>query len=340
MSDELYEWPDGWETVTLADVAEFTRGISFPASAKKSEPSKDALACLRTANIQETLDWQDLIYVSKEYVHGHHKYLHDNDILISMANSLELVGKVAFVDKPKQLSTFGGFISAIRCNERVAPRYLYHLLRSTQIKEQFRQTASRSVNIANLSLSAIYPTLLPLPPLPEQHRIVKRIEALLSENRIAREALEQVPALLKRFRQSVLAKAFRGELTERDPNDEPASALLARIRAERRRTWVEDLQAKGKDPKKAIYALPEPPDTSELPELPVGWCWAAVEEACERIVDCLHSTPKFTSAGFACVDLTCILPGEVVRNKLRYVDDETFHQRNSAHEAEGRRCDV
>jgi len=91
-----------------------------------------------------------------------------------------------------------------------------------------------------------------LPPLPEQLRLSDKIERLFAESRTAREALAQVPALLKRFRQSVLAKAFRGELTERDSNDEPASVLLERIREERRRKWEKDLLTKGKDPKKAV----------------------------------------------------------------------------------------
>jgi len=73
--------------------------------------------------------------------------------------------------------------------------------------------------------------------------------------------------LLKRFRQSVLASALSRRIDERDPNDEPASALLERIRTERQE------QAKSKGGKKCVE--PEPPDTGDLPELPEGWCWAA-----------------------------------------------------------------
>ena len=57
-----------------------------------------------------------------------------------------------------------------------------------------------------------------------------------------------MPGLVKAFRQSVLAAAFRGELSERNPDDEPVEALLERIRAERRRKWEEGLRVKGKDP--------------------------------------------------------------------------------------------
>jgi type I restriction enzyme S subunit len=94
---------------------------------------------------------------------------------------------------------------------------------------------------------------LPLPPLNEQRRIVEKIEALTARSRKAREALAAIPELLDQFRQSVLAAAFRGDLTadwrEQNPDVEPAEALLERIRVERRKRWeeaeLEKMRAKG-----------------------------------------------------------------------------------------------
>jgi type I restriction enzyme S subunit len=63
-------------------------------------------------------------------------------------------------------------------------------------------------------------------------------------------------------------------------------------------------------------------------ELPEGWRWATIEEACERIVDCLHSTPKFQDNGFYCVDSNWIKPGRFVFEKARFVDESTFIERN------------
>jgi type I restriction enzyme S subunit len=138
--------------------------------------------------------------------------------------------------------------------------------------------------------SDVRETAIPLPPMNEQRRIVAKLEALQARSRRAREALDAVPPLLEKLRQSVLAAAFRGDLTKdwraQNPNPEPASALLARIRTERRKKWEEaelaKLKAKGKAPTddrwKAKYKEPEPVDTTGLPELPEGWCWASVEE--------------------------------------------------------------
>jgi len=91
-------------------------------------------------------------------------------------------------------------------------------------------------------------------------------------------AMRRAQANVKRYKAAVLKAACEGRLVPQDPNDEPASSLLERILAERRKKWEADLRAKGKDPSKAKYVEPAPPDTDGLPELPEGWCWAAVEQ--------------------------------------------------------------
>jgi type I restriction enzyme S subunit len=141
------------------------------------------------------------------------------------------------------------------------------------------------VNFQSLSEFPIH-----LPPLNEQRRIVAKIEALKARSQRVKEALEDIPQLLDQFRQSVLAAAFRGDLTvdwrEQNPDVEPASVLLERIRAERRRRWeegeLEKMRASGKTPKddnwKEKYKEPEPLKDLELPELPEGWCWVKFDQ--------------------------------------------------------------
>lgn len=196
-----FDLPDGWTSPPLADVCKIERGITFPAIAKSAAAGKGKIACLRTTNVQAIVDWDDLIYVSDGYVKNETKILRANDILISMANSLELVGKVAFVDHLPMKSTFGGFISSIRAFDKVIPRFLFYFLRTNSAQGKMRDTASRSVNIANLSLGQIYQIPIPLPPLPEQQRIVARIEELARRVEEARglrkTAVEEADALLE-----------------------------------------------------------------------------------------------------------------------------------------------
>ncbi len=111
------------------------------------------------------------------------------------------------------------------------------------------------------------------PPLNEQKRIVSRIEELQLRSRRAREALETVPDLLEQLRQSLLAAAFRGDLTKewrkKNPDVEPASELLKRIRAERRKRWeeaeLEKLKAKGLMAKNSTRSSPNAANNIKSP---------------------------------------------------------------------------
>jgi type I restriction enzyme S subunit len=118
---------------------------------------------------------------------------------------------------------------------------------------------------------------------------VAKIEALQERGRRAREALSEVGPLLEQFRQSVLAAAFRGDLTAdwraAHPHVEPARALLQRIRAERRHRWEQaelaKYAAKGQKPPKnwqEKYQEPEPVDDSSLAKIPSGGVWVRVKD--------------------------------------------------------------
>ena len=133
-----------------------------------------------------------------------------------------------------------------------------------------------------------------LPPSGEQHRIVEAIKSYFTRLDDAVATLERVQRNLKRYRASVLKAAVEGrlvpteaELARAEGRDyEPASVLLTRILAERRRRWEEaelaKMKARGKTPKndkwKAKYKEPVAPDTSDLPDLPEGWCWASLPQ--------------------------------------------------------------
>jgi type I restriction enzyme S subunit len=174
---------------------------------------------------------------------------------------------------------------------------------------------SQSTTVPSVRKSTIQEIFFPLPPLPEQHRIVAKIESLFQEVKTARESLSRIQPMLKSFRQSVLAKAFRGELVPQNPEDEPASVLLERIKAERKRKL-------GKK-----YKEPEAVDAQGLGELPAGWVLCNIDDASEHIVDCLHSTPKFTQEGEYCIDTTCISPRTIHFDRARCISSESFLDR-------------
>jgi type I restriction enzyme S subunit len=178
-------------------------------------------------------------------------------------------------------------------HEAIAPEYLAMALNSPPLRrradEVARGVAQKTVTLGEL---ARYP--IRLPPLNEQRRIVAKLESLQARSRRAREALDAVPPLLEKLRQSILAAAFRGDLTKdwraKHPNPEPATEFLDRIRRERRKRWEDaelaKLKARNRAPTddrwKNKYVPPEVIDPAGLPHLPTGWCWSTVEELTEN----------------------------------------------------------
>ena len=199
--------------------------------------------------------------------------------LISVANSLELVGKVAFVSSLPQEATLGTFISLIRVPDSVNPKFIYYQLTSDRVQQDLKSRASTTTNISNISTQKLLDTSLLIPPLSDQQHIVNAIETQFTRLDAAVAALKRVQANLRRYRAAVLKAACEGRLVSTEaqlaPAEgrtyEPAAALLERILAERRAKWQAEHPGKK-------YKEPAGPDVSGLPELPEGWCWATVEQ--------------------------------------------------------------
>lgn len=164
-------------------------------------------------------------------------------------------------------------------------------------QQYFIDQGKQTTNLASINLTKLGGLPIPVPPAPEQRRIVAEIEKQLTRLDAAVAALERVRANLKRYRASVLKAACEGrlvpteaELARVEGRDyEPADRLLARILEERRARWEADqlarMQAAGKVAKdgrwKARYEEPASPDITELPDLPEGWAWSTLRAIAE-----------------------------------------------------------
>lgn len=165
---------------------------------------------------------------------------------------------------------------------------LMHLLSSSDLVA-YANANSAGVNLPRISAKRLAEYCFRLAPLPEQHRIVARIESLFAKLDEGVAALKRAEANLERYRASVLKAAVEGRLTEQwreeNPPEETGEELLRRILAERRKRWEAEqlakFEAKGRKPPKnwrAKYKEPVTPDTKGLPGLPEGWCWATVDQ--------------------------------------------------------------
>src|SRR5262249_49427048 len=114
--------------------------------------------------------------------------------------------------------------------KKILPEYCIRFLSSPEGLAQLRQNAKHAVNQASINQTDVKSVMIPLPSLDEQHEIVRRVETLFAFADRLEARYNAARAQAERLTPALLAKAFRGELVPQDPNDEPASVLLERIR--------------------------------------------------------------------------------------------------------------
>ena len=176
--EKPFALPDSWKWVALGEVIDIVRGITFPANQKTKEAAPGRIACLRTANVQQSIEWDDLLFVDRSFMGREEQLIQHRDIVMSMANSRELVGKVALIeDIPHAEATFGGFLGVLR-PRKIDPRFAMAVLRTPYARSLLIDSSSQTTNIANVSLAKLRPLPFPLPPEAEQSRIVTRVTQL------------------------------------------------------------------------------------------------------------------------------------------------------------------
>lgn len=230
-----------------------------------SATNAGTLHLLRTTDITSGgIDWDSVPFCKKEPPEKEKYLLKDGDMVISRAGS---VGYSHLIKNPKE-AVFASYL--IRFRPLIDEHYLAYFLKSPSYWGSISEK-SLGIAIPNVNASKLKQITIPIPPLPEQHHIVAKIEELFTKLDAGVKVLNKVKSQLKRYRQAVLKHAFEGKLTEewREAHKGEighASMLLERIKEVRRKN------AKGK------YRELPPVDTSNLPELPEGWVWTRVGE--------------------------------------------------------------
>lgn len=180
---ENFDWdvPSNWCWCLLSDICNFERGITFPSSAKRTYKEEYLLPCIRTANVQEQLELEDLWYIDPIYIKNNSdKLVRNGDIIMSSANSRELVGKTSYVQNIEQNMAFGGFLLNIRA-KKIESKYLFYLLRCYFDKGVFMTESTQTTNIANINSITLGNLKVPLPPINEQIRISSQIELVFKD---------------------------------------------------------------------------------------------------------------------------------------------------------------
>ena len=171
--------------------------------------------------------------------------------------------------------------------------FLYYLLSSSMVYNQFCRRVSGAV-VNNLNSEKVATTLIPLPPLAEQKRIVAKIEELLPYVERYETAYNKLQQLNKRFpvdlQKSVLQLAIQGRLVPQHPEEGNAEDLYKQIQAEKQKL-VKEGKIKKEKP------LPPITDDEKPFEIPKSWKWVRLMEIVSNLGDGIHGTPQFDDNG-------------------------------------------
>ena len=227
------ELPEGWSIVQFDQlINELKNGVS-----PRPNLEPPGIPILRIGAIRGgSVDFSDVRYMPNGEAYLSAYQLKEKDLLFTRYNgSIEFLGVCGMVRSLQgQAFLYPDKLMRVRVKaDLVLPEYVEVFFQTQSAREKVVEKVKSSAGQNGISGTDIKKQFVALPPLPEQQEIVRRVEALFTLADQLEARYLKGKAYVDKLTQSILAKTFRGELVPQDPNDEPASVLLERIRAER-----------------------------------------------------------------------------------------------------------
>ena len=220
--DPPYELPEGWKWVYLSELASFQNGLS-----KRSGKDGKPTVVLRLADVKGNKfsleNFREINLTEKEI----EKYkVEENDILFIRVNgSIDIVGKAILYDLSQKVAYCDHLIRG-SFNEKVNNKYILHFFSSSLVRNQILKRVVSSAGQNTISQQSLSSLIVPLPPIKEQLVITDILERLLeNEDEVLQNCID-LQIKIDKIKQSILTKAFRGELGTNNPEEESAIELL------------------------------------------------------------------------------------------------------------------
>ena len=292
IEDEIpFDVPEGWEWCRLLPLT-IKIGAGSTPTGGAAVYSTSGIKFIRSQNVYDDgLVLTDVAYISEEINQKKSgSIVKPKDILLNITGGS--IGRCALVPDDFDIANVNQHVIIIRLVNPELRKYLHDVITSPYIQEQIlsRQVGSGRGGLSAETLSTF---LIPLPPMNEQVSIIKKLQDCISYTLTIADAQRSVSDLVSATKSKILDLAIRGKLVPPDPNDEPASVLLERIRAEK-----EELIKQGKikhDKKESIIFRGD--DNSyyekiegevscideEIPyDIPDTWTWMRLENCCVK----------------------------------------------------------
>jgi type I restriction enzyme S subunit len=265
--EKPFDIPDNWMWCKLGTIAAVLGGKRIPAGRKLTIENTGHIY-IRVSDMKEnSVSTDNLQYVPEDIFPSISRYIiNKEDVYITVAGTIGKIGKI-----PSELDGANLTENADRLVfSHINQDWLIKCLESNVVQTQITNVTTK-VGQPKLAIQKIQALLIPFPPLAEQKRIVTKIEELLpkvEEYGKAQEALDKLnKELPERLKKSILQEAISGRLVPQDPNDEPASVLLDKIRQEK-----VQLVKEGKLKKKDLIETPITDDEKPF-DIPNTWEW-------------------------------------------------------------------
>ena len=290
LADEVpFDIPDSWEWVRLIDVCEYIQRGKSP----KYSPIKKYPVVAQKCNQWSGFSIEKAQFIEPNSLssYGPERLLQDNDLMWN-STGLGTLGRMAIYKtaaNPYELAVADSHVTVIRpLKQFVLPEYLYYYFANPSVQSVIEDQADGTTKQKELATATIKAYLTPIPPLDEQRRILAKLSEVLPVVKNYGVVYDETTAMQEAFpeslKKSILQEAVQGKLVPQDPSDEPAEALLERIRAEKQRLIKE-----GKIKKDKYESVIFRRDNShyekrgseevcideEIPfEIPENWTWA------------------------------------------------------------------
>ena len=289
IEDEIpFDVPEGWEWCRVRDIAAVKGGKRLPKGVGFS-PCRTAHAYIRVTDMKNhSINTDDLKYISEEVFLQIKNYtISKDDLYVTIAGTIGVTGEV-----PTELDGMNLTENAVKItNIQINKTYLCLIIQSEFVQQQF-QDKTHQVAMPKLALERILSTLIPVCTITTQSAMVSKfveMDSLINQIREEKEILAETVSLTK---SKILDLAIRGQLVPQDPNDEPASVLLERIRAEKeelikagkiKRDKKESIIFRGED--NSYYqqtgTLIENINDWNLDDIPINWELCCLGEICD-----------------------------------------------------------
>ena len=348
LADEVpFEIPDSWEWVRLIDVCEYIQRGKSP----KYSPIKKYPVVAQKCNQWSGFSIEKAQFIEPNSLssYGPERLLQDNDLMWN-STGLGTLGRMAIYKtaaNPYELAVADSHVTVIRpLKQFVLPEYLYYYFANPSVQSVIEDQADGTTKQKELATATIKAYLTPIPPLDEQRRILAKLSEVLPVVKNYGVVYDETTAMQEAFpeslKKSILQEAVQGKLVPQDPSDEPAEALLERIRAEKQRLIKEGKIKKDKH-ESVIFrrdnshyekrGSEEVCIDDEIPfEIPENWVWCRLGSILEKLTDGAHSTPKYTDSGVPFISVKDVSSGVLSFDSAKHISE-------SEHRELYKRCD-